>query len=113
MGLPSLGQLSLLLCIVLGWQRGVVVSIVRRMSEVNQLRARLETGWVTVFGQVYRQPTRSTRPFIPPRSLSQVPASAGGRAGMSPLPGAMWQVTLCDPIWHVSSRSGKASCELL
>jgi len=25
-------------------------------------------------------------------------------AGMSPLPG--WQVTLCDPIWHVSSRSG-------
>jgi len=26
---------------------------------------------------------------------------------------AGWQVTLCDPIWHVSSRSGEASCELL
>ena len=24
---------------------------------------------------------------------------------MSPLPGG-WQVTLCDPIWHVSSSSG-------
>ena len=21
---------------------------------------------------------------------------------------AWWQVTLCDPIWHVSSRSGEA-----
>jgi len=26
---------------------------------------------------------------------------------------AGWQVTLCDPIWHVSSRSGEACCELL
>jgi len=31
---------------------------------------------------------------------------------MSPLPSA-WQVTLCDPIWHVSSSSGEACCELL
>ena len=34
---------------------------------------------------------------IPPGSLNRVPASAGVRAGMSPLP-------LCDPMWHVSSR---------
>ena len=26
---------------------------------------------------------------------------------------ARWQVILCDPIWHVSSRSGEASRELL
>ena len=26
---------------------------------------------------------------------------------------AGWQVTLCDPMWHVSSRSGVASCKLL
>ena len=26
---------------------------------------------------------------------------------------AGWQVTLCDPIWHVSSRSGETSCSLL
>jgi len=28
---------------------------------------------------------------------------------MSPLPGHGWQVTLCDPIWHVSSSSGVAT----
>ena len=26
---------------------------------------------------------------------------------------AGWQLTLCDPTWHVSSRNGQASCELL
>ena len=26
---------------------------------------------------------------------------------------AGWQVTLCDPIWHVSSSSGETCCELL
>jgi len=35
---------------VVGWRRGVVVSGVRRMNEVN---ARLVLGWVTVFGRVY------------------------------------------------------------
>ena len=30
---------------------------------------------------------RSTQPCIPPGSLNRVPASAGLRAGMSPLPG--------------------------
>ena len=33
------------------------------------------------------QPPRSTRPCIPPGSLNQVPASAGVKAGKSPLPG--------------------------
>ena len=32
-------------------------------------------------------PLRSTQPCIPPGSLNRVPASAGVRAGMSPLPG--------------------------
>ena len=35
------------------WRRGVVVSGVRRMNEVNPRRARLVLGWVTVFGRVY------------------------------------------------------------
>jgi len=26
---------------------------------------------------------------------------------------AGWQVTLCDPVWHESSRNGEACCELL
>ena len=33
------------------------------------------------------QYNRSTQPCIPPGSLNRVPASAGVRAGMSPLPG--------------------------
>jgi len=36
-----------------GRQRGVVVSGVRRMNEVNTRRARLVPGWVTVFWRVY------------------------------------------------------------
>jgi len=35
------------------WRRGIVVSGVRRMNEVNARRARLVPGWVTVFGWVY------------------------------------------------------------
>jgi len=35
------------------WRRGVVVSGVRRMNEVNPRRARLVLGRVTVFGRVY------------------------------------------------------------
>jgi len=34
-------------------RRGVVVSGVRRMNEVNARRARLVFGWVTVFGRVH------------------------------------------------------------
>jgi len=34
-------------------RRGVVVSGVRRMNEVNARRVRLVPGWVTVFGRVY------------------------------------------------------------
>jgi len=37
----------------IGWRRGVVVSSVRRMNEVNARRARLVPGWATVFGRVY------------------------------------------------------------
>jgi len=37
------------------WRRGVVVSGVRRMNEVNVRRARLLPGRVTVFGRVYHR----------------------------------------------------------
>jgi len=40
--------------VLYGWRRGVVVSGVRRMNEVNARRARLVPGWVTVFWRVYR-----------------------------------------------------------
>jgi len=51
--------------------------------------------------------TRSTQPCIAPGSLNRVPASAGGKGGN--VTSAGWQVTLCDRIWHVSSRSGVAT----
>ena len=45
----------------------------------------LSSGWYTV--SVCNQPTRSTQPYIPTGLLNRVPASAGVRAGMSPLLG--------------------------
>jgi len=60
---------------------------------------------------VCNQPTRLTQPCIPPGSLNRVPASAGGKGWNVTSTG--WQVTLCDPIWHVSSSSGEACRELL
>jgi len=38
-------------------------------------------------------------------SLNQVPASAGGKGEI--LASGGWQVTLCDPIWHMRFRSGE------
>ena len=37
----------------LGWRRGVVVSVVRCMNDINPRRAWLVPGWVTVFGRAY------------------------------------------------------------
>jgi len=43
---------------------------------------------------------------------NRVPALIGcGKGGN--VTSAGWPVTLRDPIWHVSSRSGEACCELL
>ena len=43
-----------LFCLASGsWRRGVVISGVRRMNQVNALRVRLVVEWVTVFGRVY------------------------------------------------------------
>ena len=84
-------------------------SVVRRMNEVTLRRARLVLGW-SLGGYtitVCKQPTRSTQPCIPPVSLNRVPASAGGKGWN--VTSAGWQVTLCDPIWHVSSSSGVAT----
>jgi len=38
-----------ILSILFGWLHGVMVNIVGRMNEVNQRRARLVLGWVTIF----------------------------------------------------------------
>ena len=50
--------------------------------------------------------TRSTQPSIPLGSVNQIPAwMAGVRRGAFTCVG--WQVTLCDPIWQVTSRSSE------
>ena len=73
-------------------RRGVVVSGVRRMNEVNARRARLvyldgcpPSGGYTVL--IFNKLTGSTQPCVPPGLLNRVPASAGVNAGMSPLSG--------------------------
>jgi len=61
---------------------------------------------LTSHSHLYRlHTTRSTQPCIPLRSLNRVPALVGWRKGGN-VTSARWQVTLSDPIWHVSSRSG-------
>ena len=45
----------------------------------------------------------STQPCIPPGSLNRVPASVAGKGRNVTSVGC--EVTLCDPIWYVSSRS--------
>ena len=46
-------------------------------------------GWWRDAEMVSNKPTRSTQPCIPPGSLNRVQASAGVKAGMSPLPGVI------------------------
>jgi len=61
-------------------------------------------------------------PRQPPRHVGQLSLAsvlvakstssfAGGTAGN--VTSAGWQVTLCDPIWYASCRSGEACCELI
>jgi len=50
-------------------------------------------------------PSGSTQPCILLGSLNRVPALLGWSKGGN-VTSAVWQVTLWDPIWHVSSRSG-------
>ena len=50
-----------------------------------------------------------TYPYIPPGSLNPVSGLIGWRKGGN-VTSVGWHVTLCDPIWHVSSGSGMAWC---
>jgi len=53
---------------------------------------------------VLQKSTRSTQPCIPLGSLHRVLALIGWGKGGN-VTSAGWQIILCDPIWHVSSRS--------
>ena len=81
------------------------------MNEVNARRARLVPGWVTVFGRVYHlgiiksQPDQLSLASLRGRLIEYQLRLGLGRNVTS----AGWQVTLCDPMWHMSSRSGVAT----
>jgi len=89
-----------ILCVWRSYFHAICASLC--MNDFTLRRARLPLRWLTV------QPTRSTQPCIPAVSLNRVPASAGVKAGMS-ITSNRWKVTLCDPAWRASSRSGVAT----
>ena len=66
-----------------GYRRCVVVSGVRQWTKLTHVGPGYNWDGCTISG--CNQPTRSTQPCIPPGSLNRVPASAGVKAGMSPL----------------------------
>jgi len=57
------------------------------------------------------KPKRSTQTCIPSGLLNWVPALIGWGNGGN-VTSAEWQVTLCDSVRHVSSRSSKADTTL-
>ena len=89
----------------LGWRRGVVVSGVRQWTKLTHVEPGYNwDGWPSSGGYTIsdcNQPTRSTQPCIPPGSLNRVPASAGVKAVMSPLPGGRWSHI---PVWSHMAR---------
>ena len=57
-----------------GWWRGTVVSVVRRMNEVNPRWARLVLGWMTVFGRTYHlgmQPANQVNSALHPFEVAK------------------------------------------
>ena len=61
--------------------------------------------WAGIPPRYVTKPISSTQPCVPPGSLNRLPALIGWGKGGN-VTSAGWQVTLCDPIWHVSSRTG-------
>jgi len=60
---------------------------------------------VVVVGQV--------SPALHHFEVTKSSTSFGRSKGEGNVTSAGWQVTMCNPIWHVSSRSGEADCKLL
>jgi len=104
------------LLLLVAWRSS---NVARRMNEVALRRARLVLGWLTISGITPRhmyvipsQLTMSTQHWIVPGSRKRARPLIGWGKGEN-VTSAGWQVTLRDPTWHVNSRSGEASFELL
>jgi len=71
-----------------GWLGGRVVSVPDSGSEKHGFESQSRRCQVTVLGKLFTPIVpRSSQPCIPSGSLNRVPASAGVKAGKSPLPG--------------------------
>ena len=76
------------------------------MTKQNSVEAKIQNPQNTKANLIiHTQRSSSTQPCIPVGSLNRVPALIGWGKGGN-VTSAGWQITLCDPIWHVSSRSG-------
>jgi len=88
-----------------------VVSGVRRMNEVNARRVRLVLGWVTCFrvGISSRYVTSQLGQLSLASLRGRLIEYQLGWGKNGNVASAGWQITLRDPMWHVSSRSGVAT----
>jgi len=85
------------------WQFGVCTTLCWAQLVLGWVSDRLQAG---IPPRYVTKPSRSTQPYIHPWSLNWVPAFIGCGKGRN-VTSAMWQITLCDPVWHVSSHSGR------
>ena len=99
-----------------GWLGGLVVRTSDSWLAVEGSPPGHDTAWlfiseigdrlwrVNCLGNCNHPPPRSTQPCIPSESLNRVPASAGVKAGKSPLPSGRQH---CVIPYGMSSRSGE------
>ena len=69
----------------------------------SRRRSSLELVHLHSLGGVTARPSELHALCIPVGSLNRVPALIGWGKGGNVTSAGWWQVTLCDPIWHVSS----------
>ena len=97
-----------------GWRRGVVVSGVRQWTKLTHVGSGYNWDWwPSSSGYTIsscNQPTRSTQPCIPLGWLNRVPASAGVKAGMSPLLGGRWYCVIPCGMWVPVAVRRVANC---
>ena len=95
----------------IGWQRVMVVSIIRSVIDVTLHRALLALRWVTGIPPQYVTSQLGQLSLASLRGPKLITSSAGVTSGN--VTSAKWQVMLCYSIWHVSCHSSEAGCKLL
>ena len=89
---------------------GIITKITNTTHTHTHARTHTHThmGWVTVFGLLFHLRmlrANQVNPILHASGVAKSSTSFGWGKGGNVTSGG-WYVTLCDPIWHVSSRSG-------